>query len=526
VTSAPDLIVRNANIVTLDGARPRARAMSVKGERIVDVGDEKAILATAVPETRVIDLHGLTVLPGFNDNHVHTLGVGIFFQYPNLFGKNADEIVALLKQHYAGIKPGEQVSGFAWDYSSCPHPNKEILDRAFPDNPVFLRQYSGHAQWVNSLALQKMLANTDPESIVRDQRGQPTGIVQGTVVHPSHRRDILRRVLHPGLHWRLIETALDRFRKAGITSVQDNTWQPFTVWLLSAFRILGRLTARFSCWSFGQFPVLASGMELGPYHPLWIRRGPTKYIVDGAFSPHTAWLIEPYWNEPANVGRAVMQPQEIERAVRRAARRGRQLAFHAIGDRAVREVLNAVERVAADLPIVTRLRIRIEHAQIVDPEDLPRMRRLGVLASVQPSALALPDRDRALVGDSRFARLYPYRSFLDAGVPLSIGSDIPGELEYDPFQIIYRAVSRRGIAPSGGQYDPSQALTVEEAVLAYCRGSAYAEQMEHEKGALIPGMLADFIAISQDIFATQVENIPQTKVLLTVVGGKIVHSVV
>ena len=166
----------------------------------------------------------------------------------------------------------------------------------------------------------------------------------------------------------------------------------------------------------------------------------------------------------------------------------------------------------------------MEHVQIIDPADIERMSRLGVLASVQPVALALPERDRALVGAERFSRLYPYRSLLDAGVNLSFGSDIPGEIEYDPFQVIYRAVSRRGVAPKGVVYDASQALTVEQAVLAYCSGSAYAEHMDEHKGALAPGMLADFIALSQNIFATDVERIPETKVLLTVVGGKVVHS--
>ena len=526
---SPDLIVHHANIVTLHPARPKAQALCVKGERIVALGDNKAILAKAGPRTRTVDARGLTVLPGFNDNHLHALSMGYFFQHPCLFGKDEDGILAALKQHYAGVKPGRTVLGFAWDYSSCPQPSKEILDRAFPHNPVVLRQYSGHAQWLNSVALQGMLAvearaqAAGGSRIVRDSKGEPTGIVLGTVVHPHHRRDVLKRALNPGLHWRLMGIALERFRKAGITSVQDNTWQPFTVWLLGVLKRLGRLSARFSCWSFGHFPLLAKGMELARYDPTWIRQGPEKYVVDGAFSPHTAWLLAPYQYEPGNVGQAVLSPADLERVVRRGARRQRQLAFHAIGDRAVREVIHAVEVVARDFPVVTQLRYRLEHAQLIDPSDLARMKKLGMLAAVQPTALALPERDLALLGAERFARVYPYRSLLDTEVPLSFGSDIPGEIEYDPFQIIYRAVSRRGVPGAGMTYDRAQALTVEEAVLALTRGSAYAEFMEEHKGSLGPGMLADFIVLSQDIFATDVERIPETKVLLTVVGGKIVH---
>jgi predicted amidohydrolase YtcJ len=525
---APDLILHNANIVTLNPAWPRAQAMSVKGERIVALGDDRTILAQAGSSTLTIDAHGLTGLPGFNDNHLHAVAMGYFFQFPNLFGKNAEDIVATLKQHYPRLRAGQRVLGFAWDYSSCPDPNKDILDRAFPDNPVVLRQYSGHAQWLNSRALAPILElesrGPGAGQILRDGEGEPTGIVRGTVVHAHHRRDILLRAIDLRLHWRLLGIALDRFRKAGITSVQDNTWQPLTVWLLGLAKRMGRLTTRFSCWPFGPFPLLSKAMSLARYDPLWIRRGPDKYIVDGAFSPHTAWMLEPYHNEPGNTGQVVLQPSDIERVVRRAAKRQRQVAFHAIGDRAVREVVDAIDKVARDLPSVTQLRLRIEHAQIIDPSDMRRMKALGILAAVQPTALAQPERDRALLGDERFARLYPYRSLLDAGVSVSFGSDIPGEIAYDPFEVIYRAVGRRGMARSGPRYDPREAVTVEEAVQLLTRGSAYAEFMEDHKGALAPGMLADFILLSQDIFAVEVDRIPDTKVVLTAVGGRVVYT--
>jgi predicted amidohydrolase YtcJ len=350
------------------------------------------------------------------------------------------------------------------------------------------------------------------------------------VLHPNHHRDIISRALNPRRHRELVRVALDRFARAGITSVQDNTWQPFTVWHLRTLKKRGELTARFSCWPFGHYPFLERAMDFAPYDRLWIRRGPVKYIVDGAFSPHTAWLLAPYENEPGNTGKVVIRPEFLKRIVRKAARRCRQaprrgqLAFHAIGDRAVREVIDAVEEAARAYPWVTRMRIRLEHAQIIDPADIPRLKRLGMLVAAQPTALALRERDRSLVGDGRFGRLYPYRSLIDAGVPLSFGSDIPGEIEYDPFQVIWRAVSRRGVRPEESPYDSGEAITVEEAVAAYTRGSAYAEFMEAYKGALGPGLLADFIILSQDIFACAVERIPETRVLLTVTGGRIVFD--
>ncbi len=513
----------------MDQLRPRARAMAVHGERIIALGEDTDILKTAGPHTQVIDGRGLLALPGFNDNHVHVLGMGMFLTRANLFGQNAEEIIAVLKEHHKDLKPGETVTGHAWDYAFCPHPSKEILDRAFPHNPVILRQYSGHALWVNSLALKKMLAEAERagksgSEILRDASGQPTGIVRGTIVHPNHRRDLLRRAFNLSFHKRLLHRALERLSAAGLTSVQDNTWQPVSAWLLRGLKRQGRLPLRISCWAFGHYPLLARAMDFSPYDRAWIRRGPVKYIADGAFSPHSARLLEAYEGEPDNFGNTVIQPEELNRIVLTHARRARRLAFHVIGDAAVRRVIDAVETAAQVYPYVRHLRYRLEHVQIIQPEDIIRMKHLGILASVQPSALALPDRDRALVGDGRFPLLYPYRSFLDAGVPLSFGSDIPGEIEYRPLIIIHRAVTRRGIDRHGPAYDLTQALTVEEAVRAYTRGSAYAEFMETQKGALIPGMLADFILLSDDIFSCDPERIPDTRVVLTAAGGRVVNG--
>ena len=230
---------------------------------------------------------------------------------------------------------------------------------------MVLRQYSGHAQWLNTRALKELLDAATKQgkagtgAIVRDEQGEPTGIVLGTVVHSSHRRDLLKRALTPGLHWDLLHAALDRFRKSGITSVQDNTWQPFTIWLLHLLRRLGRLTARFSCWSSGQFPLLARGMDLSPYNPLWIRRGPEKYIVDGAFSPHTAWMLAPYESEPGNTGRSVIQPKRWKRSFGAGQGVG-DSSFPTIGDGAA-EGGRTPSKVSANLPVGHQLRIRMEH---------------------------------------------------------------------------------------------------------------------------------------------------------------------
>ncbi|MBN1796953.1 MAG: amidohydrolase [Spirochaetales bacterium] len=542
-----DIIVHNARILTMDKNLPYAAALAVRRERIIYVGSEKQALSYSGPNTYVMDCKGKTVIPGFNDNHVHTLGMGNFYLRPHLYGMSCREIIDLLQREYARAKPGEVIMAQAWDYPFCPDPRKELLDRAFPRNPVLLFQYSGHAVWVNSLMLKKMKISrniADPKggTILRDSGGEPTGIIRGSVLHSQHRTRILKRVLSRSMHRRLLDIALQKYREAGITSVQDNTWQPLTVWLLKRYQRRGKLTCRFSCWPFGQYGLLAWSMKLAQYDKLWVRKGPWKYIVDGAFSPHSAWLMEPYAGEPGNTGKATLEPQKLEHIVRQAALRNRQLAFHAIGDRAVREVVNAVEKASADYPWITRLRLRLEHAQLISPEDIIRIKKLGMLVAAQPTALSQPEKDYKLLGAKRFKQIYAYKSLLEAGVKLSFGSDIPGEIEYNPLEAIERAVTRRGSFAGGGadrareetgrarkdamrdSYEQSESISPAQALYCYTMGSAYAEFMENQKGSLTAGKLADLVVLDKDPTRVEALKISKISVCMTVVGGKIVYK--
>jgi len=544
-----DVIIYNANILTMDKTRPYAEAIVIKHDRILYVGLGKQALRFKGPHTHVLDCKNKTIIPGFNDNHVHTLGMGNFYLRPHLYGMNCQEVINLLKREYAAAKPGELIMAQAWDYPFCPHPCKELLDRAFPRNLVLLFQYSGHAVWVNSLMLKKMKINRnsiDPKGglILRDGKGEPTGIIRGSVLNAQHRNRILKRVLSRSMHRRLLDIALERYRASGITSVQDNTWQPLTVWLLKRYKRQGKLSCRFSCWPFGQYPLLAYSMKLAHYDKLWVRKGPWKYIVDGAFSPHSAWLAEPYAGEPDNLGKATLEPQKLEQIVKQAALHNRQIAFHAIGDRAVHEVVNAVEKISVDYPWITRMRLRLEHAQLIQPEDIMRIKKLGILVAAQPTALAQPEKDYKMLGEKRFGLIYPYNSLLKAGVKLSFGSDIPGEIEYNPLVAIERAVTRRGAASVGstaygrsardsaggvhkaGQYasyNQSERISPAEALYCYTMGSAYAEHMEKQKGSLSPGKLADLVVLAEDPTRVQATSISRIPVLMTMVGGKIVY---
>jgi len=502
----------------MNASLPRAEAVVVDGGRIVFVGSSRDALGRATGESSVIDVEGGTIVPGFNDNHVHSVILGDHEDVPSLSGLNADEIVAALREHYADAPPGQLLIGYAWDYPACPQPHRSILDRAFPDNPVVLPQYGGHGQWLNSRALRAIgISRDSPDPprvvIVRDDSGEPTGIVREMTSNPLVVGHFFEMHASRRMRDRRLGVALDHFRRLGLTSIQDNTWYVPTVFSLARLRDEGKLTARYSCWSHASMADTVPMMSLPAYDREWVRRGPWKYFLDGTFTTHTAWLWEPYQGEPDNRGSG-MQRDEIVAVLSRLARGGTQGAFHAIGDRAISEFLDALEAVAEKTPEVTRLRLRIEHGQLIRREDIPRLARLGVLISAQPSALGTPDKDISLLGEERAERAYPYRSLIDAGVPLSFGSDIPGESTCDPILALHRVVNRAG----------PERISVEEALYAYTMGSAYAEFQEGVKGSIEEGKLADFVVLSEDPTVVAPEEIGEIRVLRTVVDGRTVFE--
>jgi len=524
-----DLILHNANVITVDEALPRAAAVAVSGERIVYVGDDAGALALKGPGTRVDDLHGRTLVPGFNDDHTHTLGAGAFYLQPILWGKSCDEIAEIVRQEAARKKPGELIAGNSWDYPTCPDPNKEMLDKAAPDNPVLLIQYSGHAAWANSAMLRKMKISRDTPDpkggqIVRDQSGEPTGVLRDTAMGSSSYLQFARDLLSKKRHREILDQALDLYREAGITSVQDNTWEPLTARLLGRYRKEGRLTCRFTCWPYGQMRGAAALMGLAGYDDTWVRKGLWKYFADGAFSTRTGWMSEAYADEPGNFGQPRFTPEQIEKIVMHAARKRRQITFHAIGDRAVHEVVNAVEKAQARYPWTKDLRLRLEHAQLVMPEDVLRMKALGIVAAVQPFTISAPDKDVTLLGPERARRAYPFHTLFRAGIPVAFGSDVPAEVDYQPLLAIYYAVTRMSKDGTQGPLNPDERFTPYEALYCYTMGSAYAEFMEKEKGSITPGKLADLAVLSDDLTAVDPMTIKDIQVVMTIVGGRVVYE--
>lgn len=520
-----ELLLYNGTIHTVDESLPSARAVLLEDDRISYVGEEAEARKRASPSAATIDLHGRTLIPGFNDNHIHLIAMGESLSRPNLRGMDAGQIVSFLKEVYAGARPGETLYAWGWDYPACPQPHRDILDQAFPDNPVVLIQFSGHGVWVNSRVLRKQRIEPktpDPVGgeIVRDEQGIPTGILRESAALPIHRARFLKMFLNKALQREMLDRSLQELGKAGITSIQDNTWFHTTVGLLNRYRKEGRLTARVSCWFYGMMPGLTAPMRLQSYDEAWVRRGLWKYLLDGTFSTRTAWLLEPYKEaenlagKPRNHGIATGVPEKIERYLSLAIRKQRQAAFHAIGDRTIHELVDAVGRKVRLHEPVSDLRLRIEHAQLIDSADIPRLAELGILVAAQPSALGTPQKDADLLGEQRADRAYPYRSLLDAGVHLSFGSDMPGEATFDPLLAIHYTVNR-----SGGQR-----ISAAEALRCYTLESAYAEFQETEKGSITAGKLADLVILSEDLLSVRQEKIKDIEVEMTFVGGRIVYQ--
>lgn len=524
-----DLVIHNANIITVDRDMPRASAVAVSGERIIYVGDDHKAKNLALPDARIIDLQGKTLIPGFNDDHVHTLAAGAFYLQPILWKMSCEEIAEVVAKEAENSEPGEIIMGNSWDYPTCPEPHKSILDKAAPQNPVFLVQYSGHAAWVNSRMLEKMDIDKDTEDpeggqIVRDENGEPTGVLRDTAMGNYQYKQYIKQILDPREHRRVLDKALDLYRKAGITSVQDNTWEPLTARLLTKYRDKGKLTCRFTCWPYGQIKGMPHLMAFVPFDDTWVRKGLWKYFADGAFSTRTAWMSEPYADEPGNTGSPRMSPEKMQKIVIKAAKNRRQITFHAIGDRAIHEVLNAVENAQQEYSGTRDLRLRMEHVQIVQQGDIKRMKELGVVAAVQPFTISTPQKDVTLLGKERARRAYPFKSIRRAGVPVAFGSDVPAEVDYQPLLSIYYAVTRKNKEGDRGPLNPDECFTPEQALYAYTMGSAYAEFMEDEKGSITEGKLADMTVLQKDLTAVTHESIKDIRVDMTIVGGKTVYE--
>jgi len=522
----------NGRIYTMDTTSPQAQAMAVRCGRVMAVGDNAEIEALAGWDTEKVDLHGRTALPGFIDSHLHLVWLALSLQQVRLDDvATLQQAVGAVAERARTAKPGEWIRGRGWNRNLWPgarFPHKRDLDSVVPNNPVFLPAKDGHSAWVNSLALQLagITAQTPDPPGGQLERDPQTGELTGVLKEGPAMALVARAAGEPCLDDKAqgIRAAVARLHRQGVVGVHSSEEETDLAALQAVWR-RGELNLRVSVLITERWLEHARkmGLRAGLGDPEGLRVFAIKVFADGALGSRTADMLEPYDDEPGNRGIAVTDSARLEQLVADCVAGGWNMAIHAIGDRANRRVLDALE-LQRDAWVARGLRMRIEHAQLLAPEDLLRVGRLGVIASMQPIHCT-SDRDMAeRHWRNRCGGAYAWRSMLDGGAVLAFGSDAPVE-EPDVLRGIHAAVTRQREdgTPAGG-WHPEQALTVHEAVHAYTVGAAYASGDERSRGSLTPGKLADMVVLSQDIMRLPPQELLKTHVEQTVLGGRVVHS--
>ncbi len=533
-----DLIITNASVWTGNASHPTAQSVAVLGDRIVDVGTSAEVDRWRGAKTKVIDAGLRGVIPGFNDAHVHLLDGGEALDEVHLKDASSPQVFAQrIGEEAKTLGAGTWVLGGNWDeeaWTPAALPTRQLIDPVTPDNPVFVTRYDGHEGLANAVALKLagITAKTpDPPGgkIVRDANGNPTGVLKDAAMA------LVAQVippLSPADRMRIVKQALQHAASLGLTSLQDMNPSYATLATYQQLADEGELTARIyvapleTRWR--DQALLGIRRAFGsPF----LRYGALKGYADGSLGSRTAYFFKPYADDPGNRGLLTdeMQPlSAIEDRLTAADAAGLQICMHAIGDEAVSTVLDIYQHIEQTNGPRDR-RLRIEHAQTVAPGDFDRFAKLGVIASVQPYH-AIDDGRWAeqRLGPERIRTSYAYKTFLDHKVRLALGTDWP-VAPLDPIQTLYAAITRAtldGKHPDG--WEPSQKLTLAEALRAYTAGSAYAEFQDGEKGTIAPGKLADLVMLSTDPFDFDISVAPATiravKVDLTIVGGKVVYE--
>ncbi len=541
-----DMVLHNGNVVTVDDSVPRAEAVAVRGYQILAVGSNDEIDRYIGPETEVVDLAGRLMIPGFIESHGHYMSLGQSKMILDLTtAKNFDDIVAMVRDAVASAKPGDWIFGRGWHqekWDKVPEPNVEgvplhaALDSVSPDNPVVLTHASGHASFVNGAALaaagvNARTRNPNGGEIVRDASGNPTGLLRETAQGLVRRRGRGSEQRSAEETYseqkRQVDLAGQEALENGVTSFTDAGSNFATIDFLKSLEDRNELPVRLYVMVRNESPENLEA-HLDEYRMVdegndYLTVQSIKQSIDGALGPHGAWLLEPYLDLPESSGLETTPVERIEQIARIAYAHNFGMNIHAIGDRANREVLDIYEKIFNEGTGGQDRRWRIEHAQHLSPQDIPRFAQLGVIAAMQgihctsdgPWVLKRLGPERAESG------AYMWRDLIDSGAIISNGTDVPVE-QIRPIASYYASVTR--MMPDGTPFYPAQKMTREEALRSYTLNGAYAAFEEDVKGSITPGKYADFTVLDRDILTVPDAEIPDTKVDLTIIGGVVKYQ--
>lgn len=542
-----DLVLRGGRVVTVDPRQPEAEAVAIHGDRVHFVGSDADVEALIGPETEVIDLAGRLAIPGFIEGHGHLMGLGHSrLQLDLMATASYQDLIDRVAEAVADAQPGEWIVGRGWHQSKwdpAPDPavrgfqTHDALSAVSPDNPVLLRHASGHASFANARAMELagVTADTpDPAGgeIIRDAAGRPTGIFVETaasLVSAAHgaSREGMTTVEVEAENMKALLLAQEEAFSKGVTSFQDAGVDVETLEMYRAAIDAGELKLRVWAMVSASLPDLAEvlpAVRVVGYGQNRLTVRAIKAYSDGALGSRGAWLMDPYEDDPGNTGHNTVPLEEIERVVRLALQHDYQVGTHAIGDRANQAILDLYAAAFAAMPDAAEdARFRIEHSQILHPYDVPRFADLGVVAAMQGiHAISdgpwTPDR----LGQARtLERAYRFRDLIDAGATVMNGTDTPVE-DVNPIPSYYGTVVGR--MNNGEVLNPDQLMTRMEGLEAYTINAAYGAHEDFSKGSITPGKLADIVVLSQDILEIPEEQILDTRVDVTVVGGEVVYT--
>ncbi len=547
IQETADLILINGNIYTVDAKKSTVQAVAIKGDRILMAGANEDVEKLRGDSTQVIDLQGRFAMPGFIEGHGHYAGLGGSLMNLNfLKSKSWDEIVALVEARAKTARRGDWIVGRGWhqekwtkpiEKAVLGYPYHDGLSAVTPDNPVILRHASGHSLFANAKAMELAGITADTPNppggeIVRDARGTAIGVFEERAM------ELITKAYDAYLSSLSAEQKKEQWLKGidlaeqeclskGITSFQDAGSSFEELEWYKELADAGKMDVRL--WAMVRHPYHTLKDRLDPYPIIGAGNGfftcrAIKSELDGALGAYGAWLLAPYNDKPGFSGQNTTPIEEVRRIAGLALQHNMQLCVHTIGDKANRELLNLCEDVFKNNPKAKDLRWRSEHAQHVDPADIPRFPQLGIIAAMQgihctsdaPFVVKRLGEERARTG------AYPWRSLLDAGAVVTNGTDAPVE-DVSAIESFYASVTRKR-ADTGMAFFPEQCMTREEAVYSYTMANAYAAFEEKEKGSLEAGKLADIVVLSNDLLTCPDNEILKTRILMTIVGGKIKYK--